>query len=409
MTRRGAAFVLAALALAAGMLASPAAAKVKLPVASTGAGPAAATPVTIGYLGLDNDPRHAALYANTHIELAPADDPTQGAQMGIEDSSFIASAAGIELALDVERAADVAGLMADLKAMAGNGERFVLLDLPGDLAAEVARQAEALRLTLINISAPDNALRSSCEHDLLDTAASDRQLTDALAQFLRTRNWTRVLVLVGGTDRDKAFAQSFADSARRLRLSIVDTRSFSVRRNPSEREQNDTLLVTGGIDYDVVFVADSEREFARTLRYETQLPRPVIGSAGLTPLAWHWAWDRNGAPQVQHRFLALSRGRHMTSADWAAWIAVKSIVDAYSRAGSLSSDAVDAYLRSPDLASDGSKGLTQNYRPWSGQMRQPILLATDDAVIDAAPLPGFEHQTNTLDTLGEDRPESKCP
>jgi hypothetical protein len=42
-------------------------------------------------------------------------------------------------------------------------------------------------------------------------------------------------------------------------------------------------------------------------------------------------------------------------------------------------------------------------------MRQPILLATADAVIGEAPLKGFENQTNNLDTLGEDKPESKCP
>jgi ABC transporter substrate binding protein (PQQ-dependent alcohol dehydrogenase system) len=49
------------------------------------------------------------------------------------------------------------------------------------------------------------------------------------------------------------------------------------------------------------------------------------------------------------------------------------------------------------------------FRAWNRQLRQPILLHTYDAVIAVAPLEGFLHETNTLDTLGLDRPESGCP
>ncbi|HET8728018.1 MAG TPA: hypothetical protein VFO41_10940, partial [Alphaproteobacteria bacterium] len=77
---------MAVAALAAALFASTGAAdaKVTLPAASLGqAGPAQS--VTIGYLGLENDPRHAPFNANTEIELAPADDPTLGVRMGLSD------------------------------------------------------------------------------------------------------------------------------------------------------------------------------------------------------------------------------------------------------------------------------------------------------------------------------------
>ena len=35
-------------------------------------------------------------------------------------------------------------------------------------------------------------------------------------------------------------------------------------------------------------------------------------------------------------------------------------------------------------------------------------LSTADAVIEAAPIEGFEHQVTTLDTLGTDQPEFVC-
>ena len=37
--------------------------------------------------------------------------------------------------------------------------------------------------------------------------------------------------------------------------------------------------------------------------------------------------------------------------------------------------SVRAFLVSDKLKLDGSKGVTPNYRPWDGQMRQPILLS----------------------------------
>ena len=55
-------------------------------------------------------------------------------------------------------------------------------------------------------------------------------------------------------------------------------------------------------------------------------PRPVVGSIDLEPVAWHWTWERNGAPQVNSRFEKLTGGRRMEGADWAAWMAVKMVV-----------------------------------------------------------------------------------
>jgi hypothetical protein len=38
-------------------------------------------------------------------------------------------------------------------------------------------------------------------------------------------------------------------------------------------------------------VIDSVGEFAKALPYNTALPRPVVGSGGPVPLAWHTAWS----------------------------------------------------------------------------------------------------------------------
>ena len=50
-----------------------------------------------------------------------------------------------------------------------------------------------------------------------------------------------------------------------------------------------------------------------------------------------------------------------------------------------------------------------NFRDWNGQLRHPIPLVTDRAVVAMTPLEGFLHQRTELDTLGIDLAESRCP
>jgi ABC transporter substrate binding protein (PQQ-dependent alcohol dehydrogenase system) len=65
-------------------------------------------------------------------------------------------------------------------------------------------------------------------------------------------------------------------------------------------------------------------------------------------------------------------------------------------------------MRSPQLVLDGFKGYQLDFRPWNNQLRQPIFLTTYDWVVARAPLEGFLHQTNNLETLGLDETENEC-
>jgi hypothetical protein len=48
------------------------------------------------------------------------------------------------------------------------------------------------------------------------------------------------------------------------------------------------------------------------------------------------------------------------------------------------------------------------FRPWDGQLRQPLLLTDGQGVIGSAPADGVLHPKNALDTLGADAPEKLC-
>jgi len=92
----------------------------------------------------------------------------------------------------------------------------------------------------------------------------------------------------------------------------------------------------------------------------------------------------------------------------AAWAAVKSIVESVLRTKSANFETVAAYLRSDRLNIDAYKGNTVSCRSWDNQLRQPVLLHTYNAVISRAPIHGFLHPTENMDSPGNDQGETHC-
>ena len=279
---------------------------------------------------------------------------------------------------------------------------------PAVLVDEVARATKDLDVLLFNISARDDVLRQEqCQSHLLHVIPSHAMTTDALAQYLISKKWREALVLTGPRTEDEQLTAAFGRSANRFGMEIVERRPFVLSNDPREREKNNVALLTAGADYDVVFVADTDGEFARDVPYHTVQPRLVVGSEGLAAAAWHWAWERHGAPQLEKRFQKKAK-RPMRDFDWAAWMAVKAVVEAVLRTEGGDFSAVRDYLVGPEIVLDGFKGNRVNFRPWNRQMRQPLLLVTHNWVVERAPLRGFLHQTNNLDTMGFDERDSQC-
>ena len=159
--------------------------------------------------------------------------------------------------------------------------------------------------------------------------------------------------------------------------------------------------------YDVLVAADESEVFANYLPYRTWDPRPVAGSAGLEPVSWDAAHDQWGAIQLQNRFMKLN-SRRMTARDMQAWTAVRMIGEAASRTNSGDPKTLLAYIKSPTFEIAAFKGQPLTLRDWNWQLRQPILLVDGRMVVSVSPQEGFMHQVSELDTLGIDRPESKC-
>ncbi len=361
------------------------------------------------YLTREGDAYYKPHRAYTGLTLRDHRPAVDGARLAIKDSRIIGRALGVGFELvEHELAAGEDAVAAIRKIEGERGARAFVLDLPLEDVRAAARALGPEGPLLFNPRHRDDGLRQDdCSPALFHTIPSDAMLMDALAQFAKERGWTRILLLEGPAGADRTASDAFQAAARKFGLKIVDVRRFVLSNDPRVRDQTNIALLTGEGAYDLVFLADAEGEFGRYVPYQTYDARPVIGSEGLGAGAWHWTWERHGAPQLNQRFDKLA-GRPMADEDWAAWAAVRSVVEAVARAKSTDVPTLKALLGSGEFTFDLYKGTPGSYRPWDRQLRQPVLLHTHNAVIARAPIGGFLHARNNLDTLGTDEPESRC-
>lgn len=371
----------------------------------------AATKVTIAVVSLDGDPRHAPRRLEKAYPGHPTGRAIDGVTLAAEDSAFELDAAGIALEVKDVVLPNAAGLTKALAELKAAKVQHVVADLPAaELRALVQAAPAALGGAIVfNAAADDDALRGAqCAAHLLHTIPSRAMLSDALAQYLAARNWRKALVLQGPLPGDAPMLEAFNRAAKRYGIKATSNKPFKLTGDPRERELGNVRLLTGSDrEHEVVAVLDSDGEFARTVPYATQLPRPVVGANGLVAVPWHPLWERNGGPQLSRRF-AKEQKRPMTGHDWAAWIAVRAVATVLVDLPKAPIAQQLKALRGGPVAVDGFKGPRLSFRAWDGQLRQPIFLSHVDGVIGVAPLDGVLHPKEVMDTLGVDEAESAC-
>jgi ABC transporter substrate binding protein (PQQ-dependent alcohol dehydrogenase system) len=370
---------------------------------------AGAIEIGIGYL------HRAGIKSTLSLLAQPAEDlGLAGARLAIEDNNTTGkflnqhfSLAEIRLK-EGDDAAQAAATLADKSG-------FIVSDLPAD---ELLKAADALRdrgTMFLNAGAIDDSLREEeCRANVIHVAPTRSMLADALGQYLVWKQWKRWLLVVGSHDKDKVFAAALRRAASRFGAKIVQERTFEDTGGARRTDSGITLIqrqmpvfTQQAPSYDVLVAADESEVFASYLPYRTWDPRPVAGSAGLMPTSWDAAHDQWGAVQLQNRFIKMA-SRRMMALDMQAWTAVRMIGEAAARTNSADPKAQLGFIKGPDFSIAAFKGQPLTLRDWNLQLRQPILLADGRMVVSVSPQEGFLHQVSELDTLGVDRPETKC-
>ncbi|WP_315768890.1 MULTISPECIES: ABC transporter substrate-binding protein [unclassified Bradyrhizobium] len=392
-----------------GVLARSLMGAIGLIAAATAASAADPVDIAIGYLGRASVPQTLS-----PLDQPAADDGVAGARLAIEDNNTTGKFLNQRFTLIDRRVKDDEDAAQAANELAGK-TGFVLVDLPADAVLKVADALRGRGVTLLNVGATDDRLREQdCRANVIHVAPTRSMLADGLAQYLVWKQWKRWLLVTGSHDNDRLFADALRRAATRFGAKIVEERTFEDTGGARRTDSGVTLIqrqmpvfTQKAPAYDVLVTADESEVFANYLPYRTWDPRPVAGSAGLRPTSWDPAQDQWGATQLQNRFMKLA-SRRMHALDMQAWMAVRMVGEAASRTNSGDAKTMADYLKGPNFTIAAFKGTRLSLRDWNLQLRQPILLADGRMIVSVSPQEGFLHQVSELDTLGVDRPETKC-
>lgn len=343
----------------------------------------------------------------SNILPEPKDAGLRGAELGIADSNTTGRFLKHHYTLSITESDQWESLAAQAQQLHASGIRVFVADMPSTALQQLSSLLGE-DVLIFNSAAKDDALRTDiCLNNTLHSMPSRAMLADALGQWLKSKRLTKWLLITGATEDDKAYSAALKRAAKRFGHKLVDEKQWSFDTDLRRTAQKEMPLFTQGKDYDVVVVADERGDFGEYVLYNTWLPRPVVGTQGLTPVTWHRVVEQWGAAQLQSRFDRLA-GRWMNNEDYAAWAAVRSVAEAVTRTNSNDVNTLKAYLMSDKFELAGFKGRKLTYREWNGQLRQTIPLIHPRSLVSQSPQEGFLHPVSELDTLGYDQPESRC-
>ncbi|MBJ6370444.1 ABC transporter substrate-binding protein [Sedimentitalea arenosa] len=344
----------------------------------------------------------------SNLDPVPEDEGVGGAELGRADNATTGQFLNHVYDLEVVEVPEDGDVIAAARAALAESP-YLILDAATIDMQRIADLPEAAGAILFNAASRDVALRDEgCRANLLHTIPSDAMRADALMQFAVFKRWDKLAMISGPHEEDLAFAAALKNSAVKFGIGTVAEKTWAFDADMRRNAAQEVPLFTQEFgDYALLLVADELHDFGRYVAYNTWVPRPIAGSEGLRPVAWDRVVEQWGAAQLQSRFMDLA-GRDMTSRDYAAWAAMRTLGEAVTRTNAGDAATLRAFILSDQFELAGFKGRPMSYRTWNGQLRQPIPLVSERALVAQAPLEGFLHERNEMDTLGLDAPESNC-
>lgn len=344
----------------------------------------------------------------SNIEIHPKDNGILGIQQGVIDNNGTAKFLGQNFSYKAEIIDIEAKPYSTFNNLYSQGIHHFVVDLNASALLQLVDQTKHLDVFFYNVGASDDHLRATqCRDNTYHLIPSYAMQADALAQYLIFKRWQDWFLVIGKRPADKNYAAAIRRSAKKFGASIVEEKVWDYGPDARRTAQADVPVFTQDIDYDVLIVADSVGEFGEYLLFRTWEPKLVAGTQGLYASTWHRTHEIWGAAQIQSRFQKNFKQR-MTQTDYLAWAAMRSLGEAATRTRSLDHNTLFKYLSSQEFELAGYKGQKMTYRPWNHQLRQPILLVWENSLVSVSPQNQFLHQFSPLDTLGYDKPESKC-
>tara|TARA_R100000365_G_scaffold26_1_gene94 strand:+ start:5962 stop:7254 length:1293 start_codon:yes stop_codon:yes gene_type:complete len=286
------------------------------------------------------------------------------------------------------------------------GERLVeqqdicaLIGGVGEGQAEVlAEIAAAAKIPFFNIGETADAFRSQPANPyVFHVEASDAMYLDAMGQLAARNGQTRWAVVSDTSARGVAMAERVAQSAEKAGCTIEGIVSIV----PALPVYADAIEELSAIEVDVIFILVAyQDQFPLLVQMEeigmtmpvltfphtiTQTRDFMAASRSrlpvLNPQYRVGLWDPTDDTAEAEDFNLQIRARYAEPADptaWAAYHAVKIVVDTVLAVGSTDAQAMIAHLEAPDTVFEVAKGPGISFRPWDHQLRQPLVVSEVD-------------------------------
>jgi ABC transporter substrate binding protein (PQQ-dependent alcohol dehydrogenase system) len=380
--------------------------------ASPEGGAAPSKPMRIVYLGKAYEEPLPLSYAEKPIP----DKGIQGARLMLKEANQAGGFVGHSFELTEAIVPLDADVVAKAKEVLAGGDRFIIADLePADLLA-VADLPDAKDAVIMNIRSSATALRQEqCRSNVFHVIPDYAMRADALAQYLIWKKWPRWFVIRRDSPQDQDYLAQVKRSAGRFGGKVVDDKLYDLppgaRNLDSGFQQVQAQIpmeTEGAPEHDIVWVINSDDDFGDYLMYRTSSPRPVVGTQGLQAIAWDKSYTESGGMHFQNAIPRIAK-RPPVERDYTAWLGFRALADSAMKSGKTTPQEVKAYMLSDEFKLEGFKGQAMSFRTWDHQMRQPVVLGGGTRVpVSTSPQEGFLHPTNVTDTLGFDKPETKC-
>jgi ABC transporter substrate binding protein (PQQ-dependent alcohol dehydrogenase system) len=336
----------------------------------------------------------------SNVIKTPEDLGIQGAKIAVKDSNRTAKFLNQKYNLLKKISFDKKALLISLEKFIKEQNSFVLLKVEDDFLKELIKNPLFKKAIFFNIANKNSDFRQNlCKRNLLHTIASNAMLYDGLVQFLIKRNFKDIFLIHGTKEKDLQIKKDIKRAVKKFNANIVKEKEWVYNADIRRKAADELPSFTQAKDYDVIVTADNYGDFGEFMYFNSWLPRPVAGTQGLTPKTWHKVIEQWGAAQMQKRFEKFA-SRWMEDEDFAAWVAIRTIVTSVSKTNQNDLKTSLDFIYSKDFELGAYKGRKLSYREFNGQIRMPVALVHPKALVSTSPQVGYLHPTNDLDTLG---------
>jgi ABC-type branched-subunit amino acid transport system substrate-binding protein len=267
-------------------------------------------------------------------------------------------------------------------------------------AETISAIAEQAGIPFFNVASPNLELRRNCPRYTFHIDASAAMYIDALVLLGASQGYRRYFVVHENTPAGDELRQRAAVSVERLGGGATVVGAAAARPEEpfygpqltaaDEADADVILLLIGDVDQ-LVFTAQEQsleislpllplpypntqtREYVREVRQMSPETNPdfrvTLWDASLAQPA--------EAAEFNNRYIR-QWGAPAEAPAWAAYHAVKIIVDTVIATGSTDPEAFVDYLESSGAEFDVTKGTAASFRPWDHQLRQPLYVIRVD-------------------------------